>query len=96
MAFRYCDETAFGFSWVAEETMTRTSHCLAGGGRVWFVDPVDWPEAIERARSVGDPAAVLQLLDRHNRDCASVAARLGVPHSLRRQRCPIRRSRSSR
>lgn len=80
MTFRFCDESALGFSWVAEEPLTRTSHALAANGRVWLVDPVDWPEAIERARSVGDPAAVLQLLDRHNRDCASVAARLGVPH----------------
>ena len=30
--------------------------------------------------SAGEPAAVLQLLDRHNRDCAVVAERLGVPH----------------
>ena len=80
MTFRYCDETAFGFSWIAEEAMTRTSHALAADGRVWLVDPVDWPEAIERGRSLGEPAGVLQLLDRHNRDCAAVAARLGVPH----------------
>jgi hypothetical protein len=77
---RTCDETPFGFSWVADEPMTRTSHALLEGGRVWLVDPVDWPDAIERARALGDPAAVLQLLDRHNRDCAAVAARLGVPN----------------
>ena len=80
MAFRFCDETAFGFSWVADEAVTRTSHALAAVGRVWLVDPVDWPEAIERARSLGEPAGVLQPLDRHNRDCAAMAARLGVPH----------------
>jgi hypothetical protein len=80
VTFRYCDETAFGFSWIAEEAMTRTSHVLVADGRVWLVDPVGWPEAIERARSLGEPAAVLQLLDRHNRDCAAVAERLGVPH----------------
>jgi hypothetical protein len=80
VTFRFCDESALGFSWVAEEPMTRTSHALAADGRVWLVDPVDWPEAIERARSLGEPAAVLRLLDRHNRDCAAVAARLGVPH----------------
>ncbi len=78
--FRYCDETAFGFSWIVEEAMTRTSHVLAADGRVWLIDPVDWPEAIERARGLGEPAAVLQLLGRHNRDCAIVASRLGVPH----------------
>lgn len=80
MTFRYCDETALGFSWVVGESMTRTSHALANGGRVWLVDPVDWPEAVERTRSLGEPAAVLQLLDRHNRDCTAVARRLGVPH----------------
>ncbi len=80
MVFRFCDEIALGFSWVAEEAMTRTSHALVADGRVWLVDPVNWPEAIERARSVGEPAGVLQLLDRHNRDCAAVAERLGVPH----------------
>lgn len=60
--------------------MTRTSHALVAEGRVWLVDPVDWPEAIERVRSLGEPAEVLQLLDRHNRDCAAVARQLGVPH----------------
>jgi hypothetical protein len=30
--------------------------------------------------ALGKPAAVLQLLDRHNRDCAALADRLGVPH----------------
>jgi hypothetical protein len=78
--FRYCDESALGFSWSVEEAMTRTSHALVADRSVWLVDPVDWPEAIERVRSLGKPAAVLQLLDRHNRDCASVAAQLGVPH----------------
>lgn len=80
MTFHYADETPLGFSWVADEPMTRTSHAVAADGRVWLVDPVDWPEAIARARSLGEPAAVLQLLDRHNRDCAAVAARLDVPH----------------
>jgi hypothetical protein len=49
---------------------------------VWLVDPVDVPEAIERARSLGEPAAVLQLLDRHGRGCAAVAERLGVAEAL--------------
>jgi hypothetical protein len=34
---------------------------------------------MERADALGEPAAVLQLLDRHNRDCEAVAKRLGVP-----------------
>ena len=81
MAIRFCDERGSdGFSWIVEEPMTRTSHALAADGKVWLVDPVDWPEAIDRATSLGQPAAVLQLLDRHNRDTAAIAERLGVPH----------------
>ncbi|MCS7007136.1 MAG: hypothetical protein NZL88_06240, partial [Gaiellaceae bacterium] len=80
MRFRSCDERgADGFSWVAEEPMTRTSHALASEGTVWLVDPLDWPEALERALTLGEPAGVLQLLDRHNRDCGALAERLGVP-----------------
>jgi hypothetical protein len=60
----------------------RTSHALLAGGRVWLVDPVDEPEALERARALGEPAAVVQLIDRHNRDCASISQRLGVPHLM--------------
>jgi hypothetical protein len=60
--------------------MTRTSHALATDGKVWLVDALDWPDAIDRARALGEPAAVIQLLDRHDRDCAALASRLGVPH----------------
>jgi len=74
------DELPFGFSWFPKEAMTRTGHALATGDGVWFVDPVDVPEAMERAAALGAPAGVIQLLDRHNRDCAAIAARLGVPH----------------
>jgi hypothetical protein len=77
---RSYDEFPFGFSWVIDEPLERASHALVSNGRVWLVDPVDVPEAIERARSLGEPAAVLQLLDRHNRGCAAVAERLGVLH----------------
>ena len=57
-----------------------TSHSLAVDGRVWLVDPVRHEPALELARGLGQPAAVLQLLDRHNRDRAAVAAELQVPH----------------
>ena len=81
MDFRFCDDLgADGFSWIVDEPMTRTSHALAVDGRVWLVDPVDWPDAIERARGLGEPAGVLQLLDRHNRDCTALAERHQVPH----------------
>jgi hypothetical protein len=80
MECRFCDETELGFSWIADEPATRTSHALAFEDRFWLIDPVDWPQAIDRFRGLGEPAGVLQLLDRHNRDCALLARRLGVPH----------------
>jgi hypothetical protein len=80
---RFCDDRgAHGFSWIVDEPATRTSHALADEGRVWLVDPVRSEEALERVAALGRPASVLQLLDRHNRDCAAVAAELGVPHSV--------------
>jgi hypothetical protein len=79
---RFCDEQDFGFGWHDDERMQRTSHALVADGGVWVIDPVDWNEAEERARSLGEPRGVLQLLDRHDRDCASFAERLGVPHHV--------------
>lgn len=81
MTFRFCDDLAAdGFGWVVEEALARASHALAADGKFWLVDPLDWPEAIDRARKLGAPAGVIQLLDRHDRDCAALASRLGVPH----------------
>lgn len=81
MTFRFCDDLGpDGFGWIDDEAMTRTSHALAADGRLWFVDALDWPDAIERALGLGEPAGVIQLLDRHDRDCAALAARFGVPH----------------
>jgi hypothetical protein len=74
------DDFDFGFSWLPDEALSRTAHAIDTGDGVWLVDPVDVPEAIERARALGTPAGVIQLLDRHNRDCAAIAARLGVPY----------------
>ena len=59
--------------------MERCSHALVTGGRVWLVDPLDGEGVEERVRSLGEPAGVIQLLDRHERDCALLAERLGVP-----------------
>jgi hypothetical protein len=73
------EEHALGLTWVVEEPMRRASHALVADNRVWIVDPVECEGAPELA-ALGEPAAVLQLLDRHNRDCAAVASRLGVPH----------------
>ena len=80
MNARFCDELAFGFSWSIAEPATRTSHALAAAGRIWLVDPVDWPPALQRALGLGAPAGVVQLLDRHERDCAAIARGLDVPH----------------
>ena len=74
------DESRIGLTWMVDEPVARTSHALIDGGRVWLIDPTDEPLALERVAALGKPAAVLQLLDRHNRDCAALADRLGVPH----------------
>ncbi|HYF25585.1 MAG TPA: hypothetical protein VD931_07605 [Baekduia sp.] len=69
-----------GFTWVADEGMQRASHALVGDdGRVWLIDPVDDQGVIARATARGEVAGVVQLLDRHERDCARIADRLRVP-----------------
>jgi hypothetical protein len=81
---RFCDEfgddLAGGLGWILEEQTPRTSHALAVDGGVWLIDPVDIPELDERIAGLGEPCGVIQLLDRHDRDCAPIARRLGVPH----------------
>jgi hypothetical protein len=77
---RIVDEVVDGFGWIQDEPAQRASHALAVDGRVWLFDVVDGPEVDDRVRELGEPAGVVQLLDRHNRDCAAVARRLGVPH----------------
>jgi hypothetical protein len=89
MTFRFCDDLGpDGLGWIAEGAGTRTSHALAADGKVWLVDALDWPEAIDRALELGEPAGVIQLLDRHDRGCAALAARLGVPHVVVPRRVP--------
>jgi glyoxylase-like metal-dependent hydrolase (beta-lactamase superfamily II) len=82
MRVRFCDEFDGGFGWIVDEFMERCSHALVEDGRVWVIDPVDGDGLEERIRAAGSPAGVLQLLDRHNRDCAAFAARLGVRHHI--------------
>ena len=75
------DEFDGGFGWIMrDEFMQRCSHALVLREQVWLIDPVDADEVEERVRAAGEPAGVLQLLDRHNRDCAELARRLDVPH----------------
>lgn len=59
--------------------MRRCSHALVAEGRVWLIDTLDRDGLDERIRAAGAPAGVIQLLDRHNRDCAELAARLDIP-----------------
>lgn len=75
-------EHAAGFSWIASEPafMQRACHALVDNGRVWIVDPVNVPGLDDALRARGRVEAVVQLLDRHPRDCAAIAGRLGVPH----------------
>ena len=79
---RFVDEIGFAFGWIALEPrfMQRASHAVVSDGRVWVIDPVADERTLERARELGDPAGVVQLLDRHGRDCRAVAEQLGVPH----------------
>jgi hypothetical protein len=80
VGWRPIDESDDGFGWSIDEFMRRSSHALVARGSVWLIDPVDTPELEERVRALGEPAGVLQLLDRHERGCAAWAERLGVPH----------------
>jgi hypothetical protein len=76
---RFVDESDVGFGWIESATMQRSSHALVADGRVWIIDPIEAAGVDERVRAVGQPAGVIQLLDRHTRDCAAFAARFGVP-----------------
>ena len=76
------DEFEHGFGWIQDEFLQRCSHALIVGGDVWVIDPVDDDGVEERVRAAGAPAGVIQLLDRHDRDCSAFAERLGVPHHV--------------
>jgi hypothetical protein len=73
------DDYEFGVSWTQPENFPRSSHALKDHGRAWLVDPVDSLGDVERAIGDCEPVGVIQLLDRHNRDCIAVAERLEVP-----------------
>jgi hypothetical protein len=79
---------AAGISWTEEAGMTRTAHAVSSDGRVWLIDPYEDEAALAAAAELGRPAGVIQLLDRHNRDCEAIAARLDVPHLRLPQSAP--------
>jgi hypothetical protein len=70
---------ALGLTWVETSGMRRAAHALRAGGRVWLIDPFEDEVAVSAATELGTPAGVIQLLDRHNRDCGAIAQRLEVP-----------------
>jgi hypothetical protein len=77
---RFVDELEDGsFGWNEEARMRRTGHALVAGGRVWLLDPFEADDVEGRVRALGEPAGVIQLLDRHARDCAAIASGLGIP-----------------
>jgi hypothetical protein len=75
----FIDEIDCGFGWVEDERLRRTGHALAVDGRFWLLDPFEVDGLEERVRALGEPAGVIQLLDRHGRDSAALAWKLGVP-----------------
>jgi len=79
MTIRFLDELDVGFGWAEDAGLERTSHALVAEGRVWLIDPIDGKGLDERITSLGEPAGVVQLLDRHARDGAAIAFRHGVP-----------------
>lgn len=67
--------------WIAPtpKFMQRTSHAVRGAHGVWLFDPVFSEPMITKAQELGAIVGVVQLLDRHPRDCAMIANQLGVP-----------------
>jgi hypothetical protein len=78
-ALRVVDETGFGFGWTGDDKLKRVAHALVADGGVWVVDAIDGPGVDERVRALGDVRGVIQLLDRHGRDCEAFARRFDVP-----------------
>src|SRR5438445_3497093 len=68
------------FAWLADagDPMSRSSCALAVSGGCLAVDPVDVPGLDEALSAIGPVLGVVTLLDRHQRDAAAVAARLGA------------------
>jgi hypothetical protein len=51
---------------------------VRNGDRVWLIDPFEDAAGLDAAAALGEPAGVIQLLDRHGRDGQAIAVRLGV------------------
>lgn len=72
-------DTSVGITWHETNAMARAAHAVVDGETVWLIDPFEDPAALEAAAALGQPAGVIQLLDRHQRDGETIANRLGVP-----------------
>jgi hypothetical protein len=80
MQLRFVDEFEHGFGWTpVGDRLERASHAVRIGSSVWLTDVLDGPDIDERIAALGEPAGVVQLLERHERDSPAVARRLGVP-----------------
>ena len=80
MQLRFIDEFEHGFGWAPEgDRLERASHAVRIWNSVWLTDVLDGPGIDDRIAALGEPRGVIQLLDRHERDCPAVAHRLGVP-----------------
>jgi hypothetical protein len=76
------DRGSFVWFSAAGDPMSRSSCAITVTGGCLIVDPVDVPgldAALARIRPV---LGVVTLLDRHQRDAAQIAARLGVPRLM--------------
>lgn len=75
------DEWNGGFGWMAvpDEDEQRASHALVAGNSVWLIDPVDFDGLDDMIAKRGELVGVMVLLDRHQRDSATIATRHGVP-----------------
>jgi len=86
----FVDELPFGFGWLeAGSFMRRCSHAVAVDGKVWILDALADEEALQRIATLGAPAGVVQLLDRHERDNAAIARRFGVPLHVVPREAPL-------
>lgn len=80
-ALRFAAPSAVTRSWThpSPPWMQRAGHAVLADGGVWLIDPPDGEGLDAAVAELGPARGVIQLLDRHPRDCRSVAARLGVP-----------------
>jgi hypothetical protein len=81
-ALRFAAPSSCTRSWThpSPPWMQRAGHAVLAGGAVWLIDPPDGDGLDAAVAELGAPVAgVLQLLDRHPRDCVAVAERFGVP-----------------